>query len=87
MRRIKKFLPPLEEHERIYFDVPYNKNGLAKCTHCGYDPDKKLWFTGIHNNNLYGLVKAYGINKETTEIMRKQVDEVLEKFRNKKTPE
>lgn len=78
----KHKLPPLEEEERIYFKIPYMDNGLAKCTHCGFDPDKKLWFTGCHNSYIQILVNKYGVNQNTTEKAMKLLEEALSK--NKK---
>ena len=60
-------LPPLPEDERIYLNVPYMARDFAKCSHCGFDPDRKLWFTGCMNANLSSLVKLYGVNKATSE--------------------
>ena len=60
-------LPLLQEDERIYLNVPYEANGFAKRTKCGYDPDRKLWFTGSLNANLRYLVVLYGVNKATSE--------------------
>ena len=50
-------LPPLPEDERIYLNVPYKAREFAKYSHCGFDPDRKLWFTGALNANLYALVE------------------------------
>lgn len=72
-------LPPLEENERIYFDVAYEVNGLARYCHCGYDENKKLWFTGCHNANLKVLSNAYKINENTSEKAMKQLEEALKK--------
>ena len=60
-------LPRLEEDERIYLNVDYIARGFAKYAHCGFDKDKKLWFTGSHNSNLQALIELYGINKITSE--------------------
>lgn len=84
MRKYKYTLPPLEEDERIYFDVPYVINGLAKSTHCGYDPDKKLWFTGCHNSNLLFLVNTYGVNENTSDKAMKLCEEALNKHKYNK---
>ena len=76
-RRLK--LPPLSEDERIYLNVPYEKRGLAKSTHCGFDAKKKMWFTGSHNRNIYALVKSYGVNEITSEKAKKLLEEALNK--------
>lgn len=81
-KRYKKTLPPLEENEKIYFNIPYETNGLAKATHCGYDSEKKLWFTGCNNTNIIVLIKRYGINKNTSENAIKLLEEEL-KQKNK----
>ncbi len=75
-------LPPLAEDERIYFNVPYMANGFAKLSHCGFDPEKKLWFTGPHNANLRSLVELYGVNEATSEKARQLLKEKLEKAEN-----
>lgn len=56
-KKIDDPLPPLPEDERIYFNVPYMARDFAKYSHCGFDPEKKLWFTGSLNANLYALVR------------------------------
>lgn len=66
-------LPPLEENERIYLNVPYNARGFAKAVHCGFDPDKKLWFTGLQNRHLAKLIELYGVNEATSEEVREKV--------------
>lgn len=81
-KRYKKTLPPLEENEKIYFNIPYETNGLAKATHCGYDPEKKLWFTGCNNTNIVVLIKRYGMNENTSENAMKLLEETL-KLKNK----
>ena len=70
------------ENEKIYFNIPYETNGLAKATHCGYDPEKKLWFTGCDNTNIVVLIKRYGINENTSENAMKLLEETL-KLKNK----
>ena len=60
-------LPPLPEDERIYLNVPYMARDFARYSHCGFDPEKKLWFTGSLNRNLRALVELYGVNKVTSE--------------------
>ena len=54
-------LPKLPEDERIYLNVPYMARDFAKYSHCGFDPERKLWFTGSLNRNLYDLVELYGV--------------------------
>lgn len=59
--------PPLPEDERIYLNVPsYKECGFAQISNCGFDAERKLWFTGPHNSNLQALVKLYGVNKATS---------------------
>lgn len=60
-------LNPLPEDERIYLNVPYMARGFAKVCHCGFDSERKLWFTGCLNANLYSLVGLYGVNEATSE--------------------
>ena len=79
----KKFtdpLPPLPEDERIYLNVPYMARDFAQYSHCGFDPDRKLWFTGSLNRNLGTLVHLYGVNEATSEkamgLMKAKLDEV-----------
>ena len=64
---IKNPLPPLTEEERIYLTVPYMARGFAQYSHCGFDSEKKLWFTGLHNSNLRVLIKLYEVNEATSE--------------------
>ena len=78
-------LPPLAEDERIYLNVSYKARGFAQYSHCGFDSEKKLWFTGSHNNNLYGLVLCYGVNDTTSEKAKRLLKEVLEKYEKNET--
>lgn len=70
-RYLKKLLedplPPLPEDERIYLNVTFASKSFAQCTHCGYDPSKKLWFTGPRNTYLHELIGLYGVNEATSE--------------------
>lgn len=66
-KKIENPLPPLPEDERIYLNVPYMARDFARYSHCGFDPDRKLWFTGCMNANLYFLVDLYGVNEATSE--------------------
>lgn len=78
----KKFenpLPKLKEDERIYLNVPYMARDFAKYCHCGFDDEKKLWFTGCLNANLYSLVELYGINSVTSNKAVGLMKEQLEK--------
>lgn len=70
-------LPVLKEEERIYLTVSYKANGFAKCCNCGYDSEKKLWFTGLANSNLKALVDLYGVNEATSERMIQLLEEKL----------
>lgn len=73
------------EDERIYLNVPYMARDFAKYSHCGFDPERKLWFTGSLNRNLYDLVELYGVNEATSEkakaLMKAKLDEVEEVIR------
>lgn len=60
-------LPHLPEDERIYLNVTYKTKSFAQYSNCGFDSEKKLWFTGIHNSNLQELIELYGVNKATSE--------------------
>ena len=66
-KRMEDPLPPLPEDERIYFAVAYPARGFAKLCHCGFDAEKKLWFTGSLNANLHALVCAYDVHPATSE--------------------
>lgn len=44
-KKMENPLPPLPEDERIYLNVPYMARDFARYSHCGFDPDRKLWFT------------------------------------------
>lgn len=85
-KKMENPLPPLPEDERIYLNVPYMARDFARYSHCGFDPDRKLWFTGCLNANLYFLVDLYGVNEATSEkalgLMKAklaEVDEVIQK--------
>ena len=78
MKKLENPLPSLPEDERIYFEVPYMSRGLAKYCHCGFDPDRKLWFTGCHNAMLFALVRAYDVSEETSEKAKDLLRQVLE---------
>ena len=68
-----KKLPPLLKCERIYLNVPYERNGFARATHCGYDSKLKLWFTGPQNRFLKELIELYGVNEATAEAVREKI--------------
>ncbi len=59
--------------------------GLRQVFDCGFDPERKLWFTGSLNRNLYDLVELYGVNEATSEkakaLMKAKLDEVEEVIR------
>lgn len=69
-RLIESPLPPLAEDERIYLKVPYMARSFAKYCHCGFDSEKKLWFTGAYNFNLSGLVEMYEVDESTSDNAR-----------------
>lgn len=82
-------LPPLPEDERIYLNVPYMARDFARYSHCGFDTERKLWFTGSLNRNLDALVDLYGVNEESTSekamaLMKAKLDEVAEMIRKRK---
>ena len=60
-------LPRLTEENRIYLNVPYMARSFAQISNCRFDPDKKLWFTGLANGNLKELIELYGVNETTSE--------------------
>ena len=73
-------LSKLPENERIYLNVQYKARGFAKYCHCRFDPGKKLWYTGLLNSDLYGLLLMYGINEEETSneiksLIKKKIDD------------
>lgn len=70
-------LPPLQEEERIYLNVPYMSRDFAKYSHCGFDPEKKLWFTGPLNTYLHELVTLYGVNEATSEKAMQLLNDVM----------
>ena len=73
-------LPPLPEDERIYLNVQYNKKGFAKIANCGFDAERKLWFTGSRNTYIKALVDLYGINESTSKKALQLLKERLEKI-------
>lgn len=70
-------LPPLPEDERIYLNVPYMNRDFAKYSNCGFEPKRKLWFTGVLNRNLYALVQLYGVNDATSEKAKRLLKEKI----------
>lgn len=82
-KKVENPLPPLPEDERIYFNVSYMARGFAKYCHCGFDPKRKLWFTGCLNSELDALVKLYGVNEQTSDkalaLMSKQLNKQYSK--------
>lgn len=76
-KRMENPLPPLPEDERIYFTVPYKARSFAKLCNCGFDSEKKLWFTGCLNANLQALVLAYDVNDATSEKAKKLLKDKL----------
>lgn len=77
-KKIKDPLPHLPEDERIYLNVPYTAKGFAQYSHCGFDLERKLWFTGSHNSNLSALVELYGVNEATSEKAKRLLKEKIE---------
>ena len=69
-------LPTLTEEERIYLNVPYAAKQFAEYSNCGFDSDKKLWFTGIHNSNLFALIELYGVNEATSDRAKQLLKEI-----------
>ena len=65
--------PILQEDERVYLNVPYMARGFAQHCRCGFDSEKKLWFTGAHNRYLDALIRLYGINGATSEKARQSI--------------
>jgi len=78
IKKRENSLPSLSENERIYLNVPYIAREFAQFSHCGFDPERKLWFTGSMNANLYSLVNLYGINKATSKKAMKLLKVKLE---------
>lgn len=78
----KKFespLPELTDNERIYLKVSYTDRYFARTCHCGFDREKKLWFTGAYNGWLDALIELYGVDEENTsddakELMQMALD-------------
>ncbi len=83
-KRLENPLPPLPEDERIYLGVDYRTKDFAKYCRCGFDPDKKLWFTGCLNSNIESLIELYGIHPETSAKARKLLNEVISDERKNK---
>ena len=73
-------LPPLPEDERIYLNVSYQSRAFAQYTNCGFDSERKLWFTGSHNSNLIALIKLYGVNDATSEKAKRLLKEKMDGF-------
>lgn len=71
-------LPRLSEDERIYLKVPYMARGYARVCHCGFDSEKKLWFTGAYNSNIDTLIEIYGVDEHTSDNARHLLETALE---------
>lgn len=69
-RYVKKMiecpLPELTDNERIYLNVTYRDKQFARACRCGFDRERKLWFTGSYNSWLDALVELYGVDEEHT---------------------
>lgn len=63
---IESPLPRLTDNERIYLNVDYTSRQFARMCHCGFDRERKLWFTGAYNGWLDALVELYGVDEEHT---------------------
>ena len=59
-------LPKLTDNERIYLNMTYADRQLARSFHCGFDRERKLWFTGAYNAYLGVLVELFGVDEEHT---------------------
>lgn len=70
-------LPEIAEEERIYLKVRYNNRQFAQTCQCGFDDERKLWFTGIKNSNLYALIRLYGLHDATSDEMKERVNKLL----------
>ncbi len=75
----KRILPRLLEEERIYFNVHYMARHFAQACHCGFDSEKKLWFTGAKNRYIEILIELYGIDEQTNELARQLLKDELKK--------
>ena len=71
-------LPRLSENERIYLNVPFGAIGFAKQLNCGFDPEKKLWFTGPLNTNIINIVNHFGVNEITSERARELLNQKID---------
>ena len=71
-------LPPLAEDERVYLCVDYRNRYFARCCHCGFDSERKLWFTGACNARIRSLVRLYGVHESTGERARELLRIALE---------
>ncbi len=83
-KKLENPLPRLPEDERIYLNVTYKTRGYARYSHCGFDTERKLWFTGCLNANLYFLVDLYGVNEATSEKAMKLLKAKLKEFEQKR---
>lgn len=77
-KKIEDSLPELTDNERIYLKVPYMGRGFARTCHCGFDDEKKLWFTGAYNAWLDALVDVYEVDERTSEDARALMQIALE---------
>ena len=77
-KKINDPFPPLKENERIYLNVPYVAKSFAQYCRCGFDAERKLWFTGVLNSNLDALINLYGINDATSEKAKLLLKEKLD---------
>ena len=67
---IQHKLNQLPEEDRIYLNVEYTDRWFARHCHCGFDTNKKIWFTGCKNTNIDLLIDCYGIHDITSDKAR-----------------
>lgn len=76
-RYVKKMIespfPELTDNERIYLNVTYRDKQFARACHCGFDRERKLWFTGAYNSNLYGVDEEH-TSEDAMQLMRMALD-------------
>ncbi len=78
-QNMKRALGPIPKEKRIYLNIDYKPRRFLEYSNCRFDPEKKLWFTGIYHECLESLIQMYGIHEATSETAMSMLKEKLKK--------
>ncbi len=78
-QNMKRALGPIPKDKRIYLKIEYTPRRFLEYSNCRFDPEKKLWFTGIYHECLEYLIEKYGIHEATSETALAMLKEKLNK--------